>query len=241
LILLWGPPEDLEVAAGDVSARARRALEGVPAETRQYRTNGESRFERVLPGPARMYPETDLPPLPVRDDRLAALTAGLPERDRDLTRELADLGFPPHRAARLAGSPRAPLLVRAVRELGASPALAARLLVDELIALRRAGVESDGIPGNSLLDLVRAVAEGRLPREAAPGSLRALARGEPLPAPSPADPGEVRAAVLAAADRAPPIPDPERRTRHLMGTVMGDLFGRAPGREVRETLREVVG
>ena len=42
-------------------------IKGVPQETRKALTNGTTIFERVLPGPDRMYPDTDLPPIAIDD------------------------------------------------------------------------------------------------------------------------------------------------------------------------------
>ncbi len=41
------------------------ALDGVPHETRQPLPDGTTDFERILPGPDRMYPDTDSAPIPV--------------------------------------------------------------------------------------------------------------------------------------------------------------------------------
>ncbi|MDP6669844.1 MAG: Glu-tRNA(Gln) amidotransferase subunit GatE [Candidatus Krumholzibacteria bacterium] len=80
VILVWGDEEDLETAVQEIGDRCREALVGVPAETRQSFTDGTTRFERILPGPDRMYPDTDLPPIPLSRERWKAAEARLPER-----------------------------------------------------------------------------------------------------------------------------------------------------------------
>ncbi|HOK27434.1 MAG TPA: Glu-tRNA(Gln) amidotransferase subunit GatE, partial [Methanomassiliicoccaceae archaeon] len=45
--------------------RANEALVGVPEETRDPQPDGSSTYSRPLPGAARMYPETDVPPIAV--------------------------------------------------------------------------------------------------------------------------------------------------------------------------------
>jgi glutamyl-tRNA(Gln) amidotransferase subunit E len=55
--------ETAELAIDAVAERAETALEGVPEETRDANPDATSRYLRPLPGAARMYPETDVPPV----------------------------------------------------------------------------------------------------------------------------------------------------------------------------------
>lgn len=68
VLLIWGPREDIPMALETIEERCRLAFEGVPNETRKGLSDGTTIFERVLPGPDRMYPDTDSAPLPVEDD-----------------------------------------------------------------------------------------------------------------------------------------------------------------------------
>ena len=80
LVVLWGPEPDCATAAREVFLRLVDALDGIPAETRQARRDGTTGFERILPGPDRMYPDTDTPPLPIPDAWVEAARIALPER-----------------------------------------------------------------------------------------------------------------------------------------------------------------
>src|SRR5208282_4722303 len=62
--------ERAALALERVALRARAALEGVPGETRDPLPDGRTRYSRPLPGRDRMYPETDIPPIPVTSERL---------------------------------------------------------------------------------------------------------------------------------------------------------------------------
>ncbi|MBU1676256.1 Glu-tRNA(Gln) amidotransferase subunit GatE, partial [bacterium] len=79
VIIVWGPERDVRTAASEILIRARDAVEGVPSETRQSLPDDTNGFERILPGPSRMYPDTDLPPVVLTRDRVAALGATPPE------------------------------------------------------------------------------------------------------------------------------------------------------------------
>jgi glutamyl-tRNA(Gln) amidotransferase subunit E len=66
-ILVWGDAGDVHTALTEIAIRAREATQGVPNETRQVMATMDTDFERILPGPNRMYPDTDSPPIPVTD------------------------------------------------------------------------------------------------------------------------------------------------------------------------------
>ncbi|MBO7205959.1 MAG: Glu-tRNA(Gln) amidotransferase subunit GatE, partial [Candidatus Methanomethylophilaceae archaeon] len=59
--------------------RANEALVGVPEETRDPLPDGTSKYSRPLPGAARMYPETDVPPITITAERMQNVRDNLPE------------------------------------------------------------------------------------------------------------------------------------------------------------------
>jgi len=59
--------------------RAMMAIAGVPEETRASKPDGTSTYMRPLPGAARMYPETDIPPVVITNERLKDISKHLPE------------------------------------------------------------------------------------------------------------------------------------------------------------------
>src|SRR2546427_683182 len=67
-------------AFDEMGPRAAAAIRGVPPETRDPRPDGTTAYSRPLPGKARMYPETDVPPIRVSAERLRRIREHLPER-----------------------------------------------------------------------------------------------------------------------------------------------------------------
>ncbi len=76
LVVVWGPERDVHTAAEEIRLRYVDATDGVPNETRQPFADGHTDFERILPGPDRMYPDTDSPPTRVTRERVDRLRAG---------------------------------------------------------------------------------------------------------------------------------------------------------------------
>jgi len=95
LLLLWGPETDLPTAVETISERCRWAFDGVPNETRKAMPDGTTVFERVLPGPDRMYPDTDSAPIPIDEDEIEAIRGRLPaSRPADQLSNLRNWGVP---------------------------------------------------------------------------------------------------------------------------------------------------
>jgi glutamyl-tRNA(Gln) amidotransferase subunit E len=87
-IVIWGPPEDIRTAIETIEERCRLAFVGIPNETRKGLPDGTTIFERVLPGPDRMYPDTDSAPIPIEDAHIERIRGQLPIM---LDRRLAQL------------------------------------------------------------------------------------------------------------------------------------------------------
>jgi Glu-tRNA(Gln) amidotransferase subunit E-like FAD-binding protein len=69
------------VVAGEAERQARLLRDGrtVPPETRRALEDGTTEYMRPLPGAARMYPETDVPPVPIPPALLERIRRNLPE------------------------------------------------------------------------------------------------------------------------------------------------------------------
>ncbi len=93
-IVFWGPKADIQTAIETISERCRLTFEGVPNETRKSRPDGTTVFERVLPGPDRMYPDTDSAPIPIEDDLIESIRAQLPSSISDRVRQMEEWSIP---------------------------------------------------------------------------------------------------------------------------------------------------
>ncbi|HYB77465.1 MAG TPA: Glu-tRNA(Gln) amidotransferase subunit GatE [Thermoplasmata archaeon] len=231
-----------------VRDRARAALEGVPGETRDPLPDGRTRFSRPLPGRDRMYPETDIPPIPIPGARIDRLRANLPERPQELKARLARThGLPDEVVRQLVYGD----LVERFEWLAAkghSPNLVARLLTQDLPAVISERVEGPLFdPTNDLLDeVLKATEEGRIAKEGVPTVLRALASGEPTVGVAIEQTGLsgfskeellelVRKVVGENIDMIRSKGD--AAFSPLMGDLMREVRGRRDGREVSEALR----
>jgi len=253
LLLVWGPARDAESACEEIAIRAREATIGVPSDTRQGLKDGTNGFERVLPGAERMYPDTDLPPLAITPERIARLRTELPEPVWETQARFRAAGMLEDDIRRTCISPRAPLARRIIDELHLSGKLVGVVLGQRMIAFRRDGLGPDRLTDEAVYVVLRRVAEGGLPADAAARFVESLLRdngaalitGEDAGAAldarvgAPLSEGEVEAhldAALGAADHGR-FATEAKLERYVMGFVMRELIGRVPGREVRHRLR----
>jgi len=77
-LIIWGEPDDITTALETIEERCQAAFEGIPQETRKAINKGITIFERVLPGPNRMYPDTDTAPISIENSDLEDIRKELP-------------------------------------------------------------------------------------------------------------------------------------------------------------------
>jgi len=229
-----------------VAERARAAIEGVPEETRGANEDGTSRYLRPLPGAARMYPETDVPPVepdPTEVETPELLTERV-ERYRD------EYGLDAGLAEQVAYGRRMPVFEAAV-ERGVDPTLAAGTLESTLTELGRDDVPVEGLSAEQLLDVLSLVAEDDLAKEGVGEVLTVLAEDPELDADTAVEEAglagvgedEVREAVVEVVERNADQVEAEGMGAFsaLMGEAMGALRGKADGEVVSDVLREEIG
>jgi glutamyl-tRNA(Gln) amidotransferase subunit E len=77
-VILGGPTDKLDHAVQAVVQRLNAVMYGVPAETRAATFEGKTVYSRPRPGAARMYPETDIPPIPIDNSLVGPLSSKVP-------------------------------------------------------------------------------------------------------------------------------------------------------------------
>ena len=126
-IIIWGPEEDIPTALETVEERCRLAFSGVPRESRKSFPDGATIFERVLPGPDRMYPDTDSAPILLASEYIETIKQRLPVDICDRYDQLQKWGIPIDTYTYLLRNNLVPLLERFVDELGVRPLFAGTL------------------------------------------------------------------------------------------------------------------
>jgi glutamyl-tRNA(Gln) amidotransferase subunit E len=164
------------LAFDEMRPRATAAIQGVPPETREPRPDGTTAYSRPLPGKARMYPETDVPPIRVTKQRLERIRKGLPERPEvTVSRLLREYGIHEQQARQLVQEGTNDSFELIAREFGEAK-LVATVLLYTFPELRREGLAVDALPLDNLRELFALLKAARFAKEAVPDLLREMAR-----------------------------------------------------------------
>jgi glutamyl-tRNA(Gln) amidotransferase subunit E len=251
IVVVWGREADMETAAREVLIRAQDALKGVPAETRQAFPDATNGFERILPGPDRMYPDTDTPPLPISDTLVTEVRSQLGETPWAREGRYVALDLSHQDARRLADAPWADLFDALAPPKGEVARRIAHALAKRLPFHLRCGV-IDRMPESDRMEsLVRALDAGDVRPEATDRIIDAIVRRPDVPPGSlleqyrrkrkdEAEFEEALEAVTSAASRMVGR-SADTLMRWGMGEIMPRFLGRLDPKIVEQRLRETIG
>jgi glutamyl-tRNA(Gln) amidotransferase subunit E len=240
VVIVWGNREDAKTGAQEIAIRAKEAATGIPSETRQALYDGTNGFERILPGPNRMYPDTDLPPKKVTGERLEKIRRSLPVPIWTRESFYGELRIPEDVIRPLAVSRLAGLFDTLVKEWKIDPTLASVALIQFPKRLRRKGLNPTSLSEDRLKRIFELYRGGKISRD---GIFMAMDGGISLESPPPMpSAAEVTAIVRRAAARlaALKIYNPGKKEHVLMGLVMTELRGWVEGAAVSAEVRTVL-
>lgn len=242
-VVVWGSQSDTRTAAEEVLTRCQQAYDGIPQETRQVLEDGNTDFERVLPGPDRMYPDTDSRPIQLSGQLVGEYRASLPTSLSEVRRNLLEQGLPPHWTRLLPVSPFWSIYNNVV-ENKVPPNLAAWTCLELVRTLRRQGFEpslwqtpkvEDSLLAQALLalgshpggrdlmaDWLKALHSNQKDIEQLEQELKMMDLPEP--------------AALVSANLEGPSShnDPEVRARRIISRIMVENKGRVDGATIAE-------
>ncbi|MDQ6668288.1 MAG: Glu-tRNA(Gln) amidotransferase subunit GatE, partial [Thermoproteota archaeon] len=166
-VIVGGQNFKVDLAIEAIIQRLKMALNGVPPETRSATFEGKTIFSRPRPGAARMYPETDVPSIPISSSRIASLSENVPKsmdeilnflaKKYSLNKKLAEQIFDSDYFGifeEIAGS------VKEVR-----PTFIASKLTEDLINLGRRGLDPALITDEILIDVFKRLDNGTIAKE----------------------------------------------------------------------------
>jgi len=224
-VLVAAEEENAKKALVEIVKRCNTAIKGVPREVR--RADGViTRFMRPLPGSARMYPETDEPPVKITKEMLASIK--LPPTPEERKKELEKMGLSPELANQLTHSRVFEDFVALSSELKLKPSVIASTLlaapeeVDVGPALRL--VDSGKVTKESLDVLVEGMKAGKTAGEVAAEKKLFLMSDAEL---------KKKIAEIVTSNKG-------ANAGQLMGRAMAELRGKADAHVVKRLLEEAL-
>jgi glutamyl-tRNA(Gln) amidotransferase subunit E len=236
-------------ALNAVAERAIEAIGGVPEETRNAMPDGSSRFIRPRPGAARMYPETDVPSVPITERMLSDLKSHLPEPPEHIIKRLiSEYSLNQKLATQLVDSDYLALFEKTAKTTKAvQSSFVATMLTETCKSLERDGIPIHSIDDTKMEAVFKLVDERMIAKEAMPDLLKWQAKNLD---------SDVREGIKALRLRM--LPEPELAAiidNHLlknrklvnekgadafasvMGSVMSEVRGSADPKVVAEMLK----
>ncbi|WP_290597954.1 MULTISPECIES: Glu-tRNA(Gln) amidotransferase subunit GatE [unclassified Archaeoglobus] len=240
VVMAAGDAVRVERALKRIIERAKFCLVGVPEETRKANEDGTTSYLRPLPGAARMYPETDVPPVVITEEMLKV---EIPELIEERAKRYEEL-LPRDLAWEMANSPHFRLFEEYVEKL--QPTVVARVLHTAPAYLRKDGVDIGRLREKHFRMVLDLIADGKMAKEGAEEALKILAE-------NPSASGEEVLKKLGSAEdvdefirklveeRADFVRERgEGAFKPLMGLVMKEFRGKVDGKVVAEKLRKAI-
>jgi len=242
-IILLGEYKTSGAVADQLVRRANQIVAGMEKETRGVNDDGTSRFMRPLPGSARLYPETDILPMPLGKDFIENLRKELPEpwakkfeKFKSKYRLSEDL------ARQMMQSESFNFFEQIVAQTKADPTIVANTFVSTLKDLeRREKIELNRISEKHYFDIFEALEKGKIMKEALPELFKYFAQ----------KPGETVASAIeelslspiSAADLNKMIKELLEQSQNLtyekaVGLIMSKVRGRIDAQEVMSTVKK---
>jgi glutamyl-tRNA(Gln) amidotransferase subunit E len=235
-------------------ARARQALKGVPEETRDPLPDGTSAYSRPLPGRARMYPETDVPPITVTAEMMSEVGGMIPELPENIVARLQkehSLSKEQSEALVKSGFDK---LFDEMLSMGLSSKIVARTLINTMPELENEGLDVGVLGKEVLADVLRRVDRGDFSKEGVPKLLERMIEEHESPEEALAELNltgasdiQVEAAIdkIIAEKRDFILERRDRAMAPLMGLAMKELRGKADGKLINEVvsrkINEILG
>ncbi|MCX6775363.1 MAG: Glu-tRNA(Gln) amidotransferase subunit GatE [Candidatus Micrarchaeota archaeon] len=172
-VLVAGDRKTCMRALEAVCERVLQAFEGPQNEVRKVLPDGGTSYMRPMPGSARLYPETDVPPIEISRKWVEGIK--LPEMPEERKARLLKI-LNEELAEKIMLSENYPLFEKVVGELKVEAKFVATTLEETLVSLRREGVPVEKLNENKLMELFIEYKCGKFVKAAIPEILRRVSK-----------------------------------------------------------------
>ena len=139
---------------------------GIPIDTRLATMNGETKFLRPRPGAARMYPETDVPPIIISNEELENARKNIPKSwDESLIELQKKYGLNPQLSEQIFDSRYIELFEKIIDKIKINPTFVASVLCSTITNLERNGLDSKLLKNEDIEKSFELLDEGKITKE----------------------------------------------------------------------------
>ena len=245
------PQSKYDIVPEQIISRIKQARKGVPAETRLATQNGETVFLRPRPGPSRMYPETDIPPVLVSEKELEVSKENIPKSWNEIISNLKEkYQLNTQLAEQIFDSEYLDLFEKISSNEKISPNFVASILCSTITNLQRKGLDSKLLKNEMVSESFEMLSKEEISKESLEIIFENIMNGKSN---SVKDAIKISAISTMSDDEISQQLDKiisdnqkiiekqgERAIGPLMGVAMKDLRGKASGEKINQFLMEKI-
>ena len=166
-LILAAPEEKIHTVIEQIILRIEYIKEhGIPIDTRLAIQSGETKFLRPRPGAARMYPETDIPPIIVTRNELLEAERNIPKSWDESIKELeTKYKINSQLAEQIFDSRHIGLFEKIIEQVNINPTFIASILCSSITNLERSGLDSNLLKNEEIFKLFQLLDEGKIAKE----------------------------------------------------------------------------
>ena len=247
-LILAAPKEKMKVIISQIILRMEHIRDkGIPIDTRLSTQTGETKFLRPRPGAARMYPETDIPPITITKKELEEARKNVPKSWDESIKELEikhkiNLQL----AEQIFDSRYSELFEKIVEETRSNSTFVASILCSSITKLERNGLNPNLLKDNNIVKSFQLLEEGKITKESIEiifehimsGKSNSVKEALKNASMEVIDEKEVEQTIRNIVETNQEIirNQKERAVRPLMGIIMKKLRGKASGEMINNLL-----
>ncbi len=220
---------------------------GIPVDTRLATQSGETKFLRPRPGNARMYPETDIPPIIITNEELSEAQNNIPRSWDDSIKELeTKYKLNLQLAEQIFDSRYIGLFEKIIERIKINPTFVASILCSTITNLERNGLNSDLLKNDEIFKLFSLLEDDKISKESIEIIFESIMSGESKNTEEAMknasiesiNEEEIEKIIAGVVDKNEEIlkNQKERAIGPLMGIVMKELRGKASGEIINRLL-----
>ena len=247
-LILACPEEKMKIIIDQVILRMEYIKNhGIPIDTRLATQEGQTKFLRPRPGAARMYPETDIPPIMVSKDELEESKKNIPKSWDESLKELQTrYGLNLQLAEQVFDSKYSNLFEKILEKSKTSPTFVASIFCSTITNLERSGLDSELLKNKEILKTFEFLEKGKIAKESIEIIFEKIMSGksgtveDAMKASSieTIDESDLERIIQEIVDKNEQLikNQKERAVGPLMGIVMKELRGKVSGETVNSIL-----
>jgi glutamyl-tRNA(Gln) amidotransferase subunit E len=165
-VIVGGSTDSIDFAIDAVIQRLRMVPYGVPAETRAATVDGKTVFSRPRAGAARMYPETDIEPIPINKHTLDMLRDKIPKSWEEIITTLSNkYNINRKLAEQIFDSQYLDVFEEIANSTKILPTFIASKLTEDMVSLQRQHLDTTILSKDIILDIFKRLDAGIIAKE----------------------------------------------------------------------------